>query len=55
MRESSVKQKLGVATESNEGGFHRLHYVNKGNDGFAVFYFKDEILRKVAWESNLCQ
>jgi len=55
MEEQLVRRKLGEPIEdSDEGGFHRLHYVNKGNDGFAVFYFKGRILIKMEWESNLC-
>lgn len=55
MEQHLVRKKLGVpAGESNKDGFYRLHYVNKGNDGFAVFYFKDRVLKWVEWESNLC-
>lgn len=55
INERSVREKLGrPASESDENGYHRLHYVNIGNDGFAVFYFKNSILVKVSWESNLC-
>jgi hypothetical protein len=55
LAEHFVRSRLGTpAEESNEGEFHRLHYVNKRNDGFAVLYFKDRILIKVSWESALC-
>lgn len=55
MDERLIRKRLGVpAGESNENGFHRLHYVNKGKNGFAVFYFRDSMLAKVKWESALC-
>ena len=55
MEERLVRKKLGAPIEeSDENGFHRLHYVNKGNDGFAIFCFKDGTLAKLRWESALC-
>ena len=55
MKEDKVRRKLGVpAGESDEAGFHRLHYVNRGNDGFAVFHFREGTLTKIEWEKSLC-
>jgi hypothetical protein len=55
MEEAQVRQRLGApAEESNEGTFRVLHYVNKGNDGFAALYFREGVLKRVAWESAVC-
>jgi hypothetical protein len=47
MNGHQIRNRLGVpAGESDDGGFHRLQYVNKENDGFAALYFRDDRLVK---------
>jgi hypothetical protein len=51
----SVRAKFGEPLEiKNESGLESWSYVNKGNDGFAGFYFRNNKLVKIAWESVLC-
>jgi|GEM_PF-1797066 len=55
IQESTVREVFGEpAEETANDQFHLLNYVNAGNDGFAVFYFKDGLLKKIVWKSNLC-
>jgi hypothetical protein len=50
-----VIKKFGEPLEKvMKSGLERWSYVNKGNDGFAGFYFRNNKLVKVEWESALC-
>lgn len=51
----SVRIKFGEPLEiKNESGLESWSYVNNGNDGFAGFYFRNNKLVKIIWESALC-
>jgi len=50
-----VLAKFGEPLEKRtESGVESWSYVNKGNDGFAGFYFRDNKLVKILWESAIC-
>lgn len=50
-----VQAKFGQPLEKRlESGVESWSYVNKGNDGFAGFYFRDKKLVKVVWEYTIC-
>ena len=51
----SVQAKFGKPSDiTRQAGLEKWSYANKGNDGGAVFYFRNNRLVKIVWESLLC-
>jgi len=51
----SVQAKFGLPyNKGKEEGLQFYSYINKGNDGFADFYFRGNKIVKISWEYNPC-
>ena len=52
---NTLVSKFGEPLEkAEENGLQKWFYVNKGNNGFANFYFQNNKLIRITWESTVC-